>query len=85
MPELSRFLGIIIYMYSYDHPPPHFHFRYGEFEGIVYIESGKVEGKAPAKIITRVIKWLEIHKTELLQCWELAKEGNELFKIEPLS
>ncbi len=28
MPEICRFLGIIITMYYNDHPPPHFHVRY---------------------------------------------------------
>jgi hypothetical protein len=29
MPEISRFFGMIIYMDYNDHPPPHFHVRYG--------------------------------------------------------
>ncbi len=29
MPEISRFLGIVITMYYSEHPPPHFHVRYG--------------------------------------------------------
>ena len=29
MPEISRFYGIVIQMYFGDHPPPHFHARYG--------------------------------------------------------
>jgi hypothetical protein len=85
VPEISRFLGIIIYMYGKDHPPPHFHFVYGDYEGVVYIESGVVEGKAPSKVIKRVTKWLELHKSELTECWELAQKGSSLFKIEPLS
>ncbi len=28
MPEISRFLGIIISMYFDEHNPPHFHIRY---------------------------------------------------------
>ncbi len=32
MPELSRFLGIVIYLYYREHAPPHFHAEYGEFE-----------------------------------------------------
>jgi hypothetical protein len=32
MPELSRFLGTIVYMYFNDHNPPHFHVEYGEYE-----------------------------------------------------
>jgi hypothetical protein len=30
MPEISRLLGIVIYMYYKDHAPPHFHAEYGE-------------------------------------------------------
>lgn len=29
MPEVSRFYGIVIQIYFGDHPPPHFHARYG--------------------------------------------------------
>ncbi len=32
MPELSRFLGIVITMFYRDHAPPHFHASYGEFD-----------------------------------------------------
>jgi hypothetical protein len=35
MPELSPFYGIIIRMFFVDHPPPHFHAIYGEYEGII--------------------------------------------------
>lgn len=30
MPTISAFYGILIRMYFGDHPPPHFHVRYGE-------------------------------------------------------
>jgi hypothetical protein len=39
MPEISRFFGIIIAMYYNDHPPPHFHVRYGEQKAIIAIPS----------------------------------------------
>ena len=38
------FFGIVIAMYYSDHPPPHFHARYGDFEAVVNIEGGVVEG-----------------------------------------
>lgn len=31
MPEISQFLGIVIYMYYKDHAPAHFHAEYGEY------------------------------------------------------
>jgi hypothetical protein len=33
MPELSRFFGLVILMFYRDHPPPHFHVRYGGQRG----------------------------------------------------
>ncbi len=30
MPEISRFLGIVIAMYYREHQPPHFHAKYGD-------------------------------------------------------
>ena len=38
MPEISRFLGIIIRMYLREHAPPHFHAEYGEYEITVDIK-----------------------------------------------
>jgi len=32
LPTISRFFGILIQMYLDDHPPPHFHAIYGEFD-----------------------------------------------------
>lgn len=46
MPEISRFLGIVIRMYFNDHNPPHFHVEYNEFEASVLIETlGILEGR----------------------------------------
>ena len=39
MPELSRFFGIVIQMHFNDHPPPHFHAKYGEFKAAIEFET----------------------------------------------
>jgi len=44
MPEISRFLGIIIYMLYNEHNPPHFHAQYGDYKISVDIINGIVEG-----------------------------------------
>jgi hypothetical protein len=31
-----------------------------------------------------VLAWIEIHREELMANWELAVNGEEVFKIEPL-
>jgi hypothetical protein len=41
MPEISRFLGIVIAMFYNDHEPPHFHVRYGERRASVAIDTLK--------------------------------------------
>jgi hypothetical protein len=45
MPEISRFLGIVIFMNFNDHNPPHFHAKYVDYQITVVIGSGVVEGK----------------------------------------
>lgn len=37
MPEISRFLGIVIAMYYHEHPPPHFHAKYAGQTGVFSI------------------------------------------------
>ena len=38
MPEISRFLGMVIRMYWDEHPPPHFHVEYGGETAVVRID-----------------------------------------------
>ena len=85
MPEISRFLGIIIAMYYNDHAPPHFHARYGGFEVVIAIATGEVmEGSLPTRALGLVQEWRECHRKELSEDWRLAREHKALKKIEPL-
>ncbi len=67
-----------------DHDPPHFHVWYGEFKAIVTIKEGIVKGEMPQRALKMVFEWLEIHRDELMNNWELAQKGKPLQKIEPL-
>ena len=84
MPEISRFLGIVIAMFYKDHAPPHFHAVYGDFEVKVEIQTGVVEGHFPPRALRHVLEWLDLHKDELLQDWQLARDELPLKKISPL-
>jgi hypothetical protein len=85
LPEISRFLGIIIAMYYNDHAPPHFHARYGAFEAVVAIDTGEVvEGRLPPRVLGLVQEWREYHKAELTEDWNLARDRKALKRIEPL-
>ena len=56
MPEISRFLGIIIAMFYKDHAPPHFHAIYGEFDIAIEIESGVINGRFPQRALRLVLE-----------------------------
>lgn len=56
MPEICRFLGIVIYMLYDDHRPPHFHAEYGEYHITVNILTGVVEGKFPKRALRAVFE-----------------------------
>lgn len=84
MPEISRFLGIVIYMYWADHPQPHFHARYGDYEITVEIESGIICGTFPKRALRAVLEWLDLHQDELMADWSLAQQRRKLNPIAPL-
>ena len=84
MPEISRFLGIIIAIYYRDHRPPHFHAIYGDYEVVVNIENGVLEGRFPRRAVRLVLEWYELHREELMEAWRLAEQRKPLKKIAPL-
>ncbi len=84
MPELSRFLGIVIAMYYRDHEPAHFHAIYGDFQVTIEIMSGAVNGDLPRRALNHVQEWRVMHRAELVHAWELARAAQPLPRIEPL-
>jgi Domain of unknown function (DUF4160) len=84
MPEISRFLGIIIRMYYRDHAPPHFHAEYAEHEITVEIEGGLVEGRFPRRALAAVLDWYAMHRDELLANWLLVRQEQPMNRIDPL-
>jgi len=85
MPTISKFYGILIRMFFNDHPPPHFHARYGEFEATIDISTlGVLEGRLPARALHLIQEWAMIHKEELMDDWRLCRENARPSNIEPL-
>lgn len=65
--------------------PPHFHASYGGREVIVSIDELEVlVGEMPSKQLKMLLGWAAFHQEELRENWELAREKQELFAIEPL-
>jgi hypothetical protein len=88
MPEITRFFGIIIRMFTetgIQHHEPHIHAYYQEFMAIFSIISGEIlAGSLPRRQQRLVEAWIEIYKEELFENWECAKMGNPINKISPL-
>ncbi len=84
MPIISRFFGIVIYMYWRDNPPPHFHARYQGQEATVEIERGKVEGLINPRALGLIQEWRQHHLAELAENWHLAQQKCILKRIKAL-
>lgn len=85
MPEICRFLGIIITMYFNEHNPPHFHARYGDHKAEIAIETlSIIAGRLPPRVLGLVMEWAALHRQELMEDWELARRQVELKRIAPL-
>ena len=81
MPEICRFLGIVISMYFNEHNPPHFHVRYNEHRAVMDIRTLNVlDGMLPARVRGLVEEWAELHQVELLGMWG----SKDFHSIEPL-
>jgi hypothetical protein len=88
MAVISMFYGIIISMYFLDnkrHSIPHIHVRYQEEETVISILDGTIlEGNIKQNKMKLVQAWMEIHHDELIADWNLAINGENVYKIEPL-
>jgi hypothetical protein len=88
MPTISMFYGILVTIMFEEgerHHSPHFHVRYQNFKASIAMEDGAVlAGNFPPKQLKLVQAWVELHRDDLLADWDLAKNGEEPFRIAPL-
>jgi len=85
MPEISRFFGIIVRMFYDDHNPPHFHVEFQGNKAVFDFQGNILKGNLKSKTATKLVReWIDIHQMELEEDWQLAQEGKEIKKIDPL-
>lgn len=85
MPSIAEFLGMVIYMYWDEHPPAHFHVRYGNLWAAIDIRSGAlVDGALPRKKLKKIEEWRKMHLQELLNNWEIVANNGAPCKVDPL-
>ena len=89
MPELSRFYGIVIRMFTEvggQHHRPHFHAYYGEYVAIYTLSPVElIAGELPRRQRRFVEAWAELHQTELLADWQLLQNGEPPLPINALA
>jgi hypothetical protein len=88
MAIIAMFYGIIVSIYFFDqrkHHTPHIHVRFQDEEAVISIPEGNVlEGSLKANKLRLVQAWVEIHQDELMADWQLASNGETVFRIDPL-
>lgn len=71
MPGISRFFGIVIYMYANDHGPvKHFHAEYNGHWAKYSFDGDLIKGGLPRKQERLVLAWAEIHREDLESNWK---------------
>lgn len=74
-------------MFWNDHAPPHFHVRYGSSDEDTTVDIRAVEvmeGDLKRRARNLVLDWAELHQRELLENWELCRQGLPPKAIAPL-
>ena len=84
MPRISIFFGIVVYMYYAEHFPAHFHAVYEGSEAVFDFNGNVVKGAMAPRAIGLVKEWATMHKGELQENWERARQNMPLNWIEPL-
>ena len=65
--------------------PPHFHAEYNGNKAIIEIDTARcIKGALPSRQLKLILAWCVLHQDELMQNWELSKDGKPLNRINPL-
>ena len=66
MPTIELIDGIKINVYPNEHPPPHFHSIYGEFEAMIRITDLEIEkGDLPSRQYKKIKNWAQENQVAL--------------------
>ena len=87
MPVISMFFGIRIYIYLEEggqHKVPHVQAIYDGYEMAIDFAGNVLAGSLPRKQQAMVVAWVLMHEEELRANYELMKDNQPPFRIEPL-
>ena len=71
----------MLYIYAFDHNPPHLHVKSGDEVFTITIKDRIIEGKAKVKTIKLVNDFIDEHEAEIMEIWDKAQRGERINKI----
>lgn len=74
--------GLLIYIYAFDHNPPHIHVRSGSGDFTITLKDRIVEGRAKSSVIRTINQFIDEHESELLEIWNKAQRGEKIEKVK---
>lgn len=83
MPEISRFMGMVIQMYYDDHDISHLHVRMGDMRCKLDLDGNLLHGNLPLSKLHILRRWIRLHNKELSENWNRIKNGQQLKSMEP--
>lgn len=75
---------LAIHIYANEHPPPHFHVKYGREENSFRIDNGApLYAQGLNKYFKSILKWHREHKEDLIAYWNECRPSN--CQVGPIS
>lgn len=74
--------GLLIYIYAFDHNPPHIHVRGGSGDFSITLEDRIIEGRTSAKVVAIINQFIDEHYDELMEIWGKAQRGEKITKVK---
>ncbi len=72
-------------MYYEEHDPPHIHAEYQGNQAVFDFDGNMTRGDFRSRTAGRLLReWIDLHRTELSENWELARAGRAINRIAPL-
>lgn len=75
--------GLLIYIYAFDHNPPHIHVRGGSSDFSITLEERIIEGRTSSKVVSLINQFIDEHYDELMEIWAKAQRGEKITKVQP--
>jgi hypothetical protein len=75
--------GIRITVYPNDHPPPHFHAAFAEYEATFSVATAELlEGSLPRSKLQAVKRWHMAHTDEIAYLWQQVQDKQSIRRID---